>query len=197
MNDRPLKLAQTIAPRLDGDWRFNRLASDNHPWGGRLILTDDTTPGRTLHLQPIHPNGKPRLKIFGTLPCTGRFSGQTESITVSVTRTPHAIAADINRRLLPSYLTQWDIKQGELDAYNAETAEHLQKIELLRPVCSRLRAKYGGPIHAQTTDFHFDGGSFTMHRSWSRFVLELDTDFETAVQVLHFVKSLKKAAPDG
>jgi len=191
MTDRALKLAQTVAPRLDGAWRFNRLASENHNWN-YFVLTDDATPGRQIEIAPYTKYGDQRLEIFGRLDRLGAHSQRSQTITVSQNRSPHSIAADINRRLLPGYLDDWIEREAYIEKSGRESTEHGQKIDLLRRVAPELRASDWREIDNNTTEFRFQYGSVQMWRSYHKTTVTLDLSFAETLQVLHFVNEMKE-----
>ncbi len=48
-------IAQGVAPLLEGQWRYNRLAAESEKthWQDRATLNDDTKPGRRIVFSSI------------------------------------------------------------------------------------------------------------------------------------------------
>ena len=117
-------LAQAIAPHISGAWRFHRIKSTDRSsdWRSIAIISDDTQPGRHLHISPCWRQAG-RLQICGTMP--GSTSIFQKSITVARTRSGRAIGGDINRRLLPEYLQAW-VQRSEDNAQRVREAESHQ-----------------------------------------------------------------------
>lgn len=194
MSSRAEQLIVAVAPLIDGAWRYNIRASEYERYWTRYTLTDDTNTGRQIWFKDISKNGDSRLSVTGKLPSNfGRWES-CHSITVSQSRSPIAIARDINRRFLAEYLEKWHNRQKGVDAFNAETETHFQRIELVRRITTDFRGQYGHRIESTTTNFNFAGGSVVLHRgnNWNA-DLKLDLSFEETIQVLHFVKQIKGA----
>ena len=97
-------IAAGVAPLLEGQWRYNRLVEESEKTHHRhrATLNDDTLPRRQILFSSIW-NRPERIEISGRLPAR---TGKTR-ITVGQGRNIPAIAADIERRFLPGYLTEW------------------------------------------------------------------------------------------
>lgn len=192
MSSRTEQLAVAVAPLLTGAWRFNCKASESDGWADRLTISDDSEPGRVILFAPFSKSGEKRIEIYGRLPKYVYGSFSTDHMTVSESRSPLAIAHDINRRLIPDYLKKWDEQKAAINRHQREAAEHLQKIELVRRAVVKLRGEYGREITSNESNFTFKGGSLRMHPGGGiEPELKLQLDYSDVLQVLHFVKKMK------
>lgn len=118
-NIEALAKVQQVALYLGQPWKFNHLYDSN--WAFQIIDGE----GRGLHLRP-QTGGK--LSISGTFSAkkTGRTHGKHKSIGVSISRDAKAIAADIERRLLPHYLQAFDdaVALHQKDMQREEAQNH-------------------------------------------------------------------------
>ncbi len=178
-------IAQGAAPFLDGQWRYNRLAAESTQthWGNRATLFDATRPARQIVFCAIW-NRPERIEIYGSLP--ERYS--KTRITVGQGRDTPAIAADIGRRFLPGYLTEWD--EAEADKHRrAETmALYSHQVDLIRTIAPDFRQAYTQALTG-CDEFYFKGGKVRLSSSGYDAHLELSLPFDELVRVLMFLKS--------
>jgi len=164
------KLAEIVAPFLAG-WRLNHCVS---PEDRGAVFSNDGTRARFCMRKEWRDES--RLRI------TGNHS--RHSITVSSTRAPSAIAADIIRRFLPIYLA--DV--NEHDAYERERASKAvalqHKVAIFENVLGPLRAG-----HSRSDENYFDGGTLRFDYD-DAITIGFKLSFDNAVKVAYFVKSL-------
>ncbi len=115
-------LIEQIALYLGRPWKFNALEQDSC-WQRHII----DGQGRGLIISKEY--NQPKFKISGRFDkrITDPHHSEFCSIGVSINRQPKAIAADIERRLLPQYLKAFDTARSRY-------FENQQKAELLNAV---------------------------------------------------------------
>ena len=178
-------IARDVAPLLEGQWRYNRLAAESAktPWGNRATLNDDTKPGRQIVFSSIW-NRPERIEIYGTLP--ERYS--KTRITVGQGRDTPAIAADIERRFLPGYLNEWD----EAEACKRQRAKtmvlYMHQVDMIRTIAPDFRQAYTQELTG-CDEFYFKGGKLRLSSSGYDAHLELSLSFDELVRVLILLKS--------
>ena len=119
-----------VAPLLNGQWRDNQLAAQcsEHRSGNRAVLSDDTQPGRQIVLRPAWQTPR-RIELYGLLPSD---YPRKIRITVAQMRLVPAIAGDINRRLLPGFLSEWTEAKARRQQREAEIELYRHQVDLLR-----------------------------------------------------------------
>ena len=178
-------IAQGVAPLLDGQWRYNRLAAENEKthWQNRATLNDDTRTGRQIVFCSIW-NRPERINIYGSLP--ERYS--KTRITVGQGRDTPAIAADIERRFLPGYLTEWDEAEADKRRRAETMALYSHQVDLIRRIAPDFRQAYTQQLTG-CDEFYFKGGKVRLSSSGYDAHLELSLPFDKLVRVLIFLKS--------
>ena len=173
------ELTTEIAPLLKGKWRYNQLAEENERgYIRRALINDDTQPGRQVVLRPYAPQAG-RIQIYGLVP---NRSSQTK-ITVSEKRTARAIAGDINRRLLPGYLSEWEAAQQFHQKREAELDIYRHQVNLLRFVPGMDRQR-GSNTLTGADEFWFEGGSMCLYSGGHKAHVRLSLSFDDLVRVM-------------
>ena len=124
--DAALELAHGIAHQLGPDWAADWLRDvDGTPYGHGITITG---PDAGLFVRRItYGAGAGRLEVSANPPAgTPHPRGTRPEITVSSTRTPQALAKDIERRILPDARAYWEAAklehQAKTDAENGQRA---------------------------------------------------------------------------
>ena len=178
-------LIEQIALYLGRPWKFNTLEQESC-WQRQII----DGQGRGLIISKEY--NQPKFKI------SGRFDRQVTdpnqrdfcSIGVSINRQPKAIAADIQRRLLPRYLTAFDIARNRF-------LENQRKAELLDAIAqSFLKISKGSIISHQSCDtqknIRFDHGMVTLYGHSEEISMDLKRlNIEQAIQIAALLKAYK------
>ena len=177
-------LAQQIAAHLagwtaeahDGVW----LAYLAHADGPKLALRQD----------------KGRVKVMGTWPVGTNGAhfypyNTSADISCALDRGPHAIAKEIQRRLLPAYLPLWqeqDRKRQEAEQSDGEAQALVRRLEDVFGLDHRDHDRRG---RNDAMHVYFERATFTVYRYGSCKV-ELSTDDAGAVlRLAERVKTLK------
>jgi hypothetical protein len=129
------RTAGEVARHL-GDMRGERwtVAEGWHDWQRRLH-----GPYGELLFIGINPRTEDRVHVTGELPKCDTPPEERHSISVAATRTPAAIAAEIDRRLLPNYLADLNWVRE----HNAKSERwHVARSETLAHVASLFGAVY-------------------------------------------------------
>jgi hypothetical protein len=176
--DRLFALAEEVAPLLTGQWRYNRLAEKRSDvrHANEAVLNDDTHPGRQLVFKPCWEMPG-RIQIRGSLP----ESLSREKITVSGERSARAIAADINRRLLPVFLKEWQEVETHRRQREAELELYRHQVELLTKFVPEFSLRYNRSLTG-ADEFHFTDGSVQLSSSYKA-TLRLSLSFPDLVRV--------------
>lgn len=172
-------LAEEVAPLLTGQWRYNRLAEkrSNIRHANEAVLNDDTQPGRQLVLRPSWETPG-RIRVAGVLP-----QGLSKTrITVSEQRTSPAIAGDINRRLLPAFLAEWQAAITRRQAREAELELYGYQVELLRQFVPEFHQLYRRDLTG-ADEFYFQDGALRLYSGYNATV-RLSLPFTDLVRVL-------------
>jgi hypothetical protein len=172
-------LAEEVAPLLTGQWRYNRLAEKHSEIRhvNEAVVNDDTQPGRQLVFRSCWETPG-RLQIRGNLP--QRLSRVT--ITVAEQRTARAIAADINRRLLPGFLQEWQHAATQRHQQDAELELYGHQVELLRKFVPEFHQLYTRTLTG-ADEFYFRDGSVRLYASTNA-SLRLSLPFPDLVRAL-------------
>ena len=191
-----IELATAAAPYLDGQWRFNRLQTNERSsgWLKMAVITDTAQVGRSLELrEDMMQSG--RVAISGDLlKLTGRLYRSEQKITVSPTRTGRAIAGDINRRLLPVYLNEWKERVALNERQSQSNDEFLQKLHLIQSFLPTLSAENGRNL-VNSDRFCFRcadnvNGQITMYKAHPRIRIEVSLEFDKLLKLAAAIKEL-------
>ena len=185
--------ARTIAALLPGRWRYAPIRSTiERDWFKHrtnpksldrleLVIQCDDNQGRALELRTCWED-ESRFKIAGFL------GDQTTraSITVAQSRSAKAIAADIERRLLPDYekaFTDWQ-EHERRRAVDLETFEIKERL-LMQTFPHITKRTWGSPerqyfLHRGTVETY----PFVDHE-WQ---LKIQLDFETMMKVIALIQ---------
>lgn len=194
------EIAREAAPRIDGAWRFNRIRSQAiQAWSPTAVITDDTESGREIRIRRSWRN-QHRLALWGVLASLGAHPYSSKQITVNPQRGGWAIAGDINRRLLPSYLDDWEQRKGDLAKAQAKREEFLHKLHLIRTFCPDLRAVNGDD--ARSDRFYWRGpaqatGSLRLYPGYDRVGIEISLRFADALRVLALLNNDGRESGEG
>lgn len=149
-------LIEQIALYLGRPWKFNALEQESC-WQRQII----DGQGRGLIISKEY--NQPKFKISGRFDkrITDPHQSDFCSIGVSINREPKAIAADIKRRLLPSYLPAFDKARTRF-------LENEQQAELLNAMAHLfIKASGGRKISHQWSDaekaVYFEYGTATIY----------------------------------
>src|SRR5712691_11937503 len=177
--DRLFALTEAVAPLLTGQWRYNRLAETRSDirHANEAVLNDDTQPGRQLVFRPCW-NISGRIQIRGSLP----ESMSREKITISEQRPARAVAGDINRRLLPGFLKEWQEVETRRRQREAELELYRHQVELLAKFVPEFHQLYNRSLTG-ADEFHFKDGSVYLYSSYKA-TLRLSLPFADLVRVL-------------
>lgn len=180
--ERLFTLAQSVAPLLTGEWRYNRLAEERRDYahGNRAVISDDTKPGRRIVLRPCWRVAH-RIEVYGELPSDR--SSQTK-ITVSPKRSARAVASDINRRLLPDFLKEWEQAEAYHEKRTAELERYRHQVDLLKRFVPDFRLLHGGQDLRGDDEFSVPHGTLRMYAGDYQATLKLSLPFEDLVKVL-------------
>lgn len=195
MSCRAEQLAVAVAPLLPGVWRYNAKKSTTERYYKEFVLTDDNNRGHSVVLHPVTKGRQNRIEIYAVLNQFGCMSRRHGSATVAEERTPQAIAGEIKRRVLPGYGDAVAERDALISQSNSISESHRQRVQLVKSCVTNIRGYYNSGIRDDDTQFRFDGGSLRMYRDMQpreKATLELELTFDQLIQVLHFVKELKK-----
>ena len=181
-------LIEQIALYLWRPWKFNALEQDSC-WQRQII----DGHGRGLIISKEY--NAPKFKISGRFDkrLTDPHQSNFCSIGVSINRQPKAIAADIERRLLPSYLKAFDVARKRF-------LENQQKAGLLDAIAqSFLKISKGSIISHQSCDtqknIRFDHGTATLYGHSEEISMDLRRlNIEQAIQIAALLQT-DKAKP--
>lgn len=188
-------LAPQLAAALGEEWRVvvpTDLAEGKPFRHWRRIVHND---GRALSMMAQYPNAnKGRIEIYGELPSidsAGRnhisdMRLDRVSITVSVGRTPQAIAGEVNRRLLPDYATAYAKASEYIAGVNRHLAEQASAATTLARLMGVKAPSQDGRMWlpddlASYGHMRVDGSSVRMEATFS---LEQATAVIRALQAL-------------
>ena len=189
------EIAQSVAPRLSGSWKYNALLTEEHScgWLKLAVVTDNSQPGRAIQFRE-DMNQRSRVAISGSLPkISGSHVRSSTRITVNPARSGKAIAGDINRRLLPDYLEAWNLRMAEIGNQTEQDEVFLQKIHLLQSFLPDLSPQGRNAVSAQDFRFRLADeiyGKITMGRYYENYRVELTLDFERLVKLAAVIKEL-------
>jgi hypothetical protein len=177
-------LAQQIAAHLAG-WTPEPCEG---PWLAYLVHAD----GPKLALR--HDKG--RVKVFGTWPVgtNGQHFypyNQSADISCAISRAPHAIAREIERRLLPAYLPLWqeqDRKRQEAEQSDREAQALGGRLEDILGLDRRDHDRRG---RNDAMHVYFNRATFTVYRHGSCKVDFSTDDADTVLRLAELVKTLK------
>lgn len=137
------KLLAAIAAKLGDGWTAEPEKPEGKYYNGRGHLKNKD--GQKLHVRADEWQNHGRLSVSMSL---NRAPGQSmpefhtpKAITVSYSRTPAAIAADIKRRILPDLVKLWQKNEA---AIKRVIADEQQKAARLNLFCSRYAGRKGG-----------------------------------------------------
>jgi hypothetical protein len=189
------ELAAAIAPHLPG-WTFEP-AYDHIAY---LVRAD----GARIGVMVGSWSAKGRVSIAGMWPKfadgpTYWSSRERAEITCAATRTPEAIAREIQRRLIPGYDHEYAIARAYVDRHNANVHD-------AKAVAARIAAVVGGHPSTDATrrgdGVHIHGGPDAVYRlrvdpergtHGVSVSCELhDLDPETAAEVLAVIKTAEE-----
>lgn len=171
------QLITEVASHLDG-WHYDEDFSPH-----QHTLTHPDYPNARLYLH-ITQNGA-RLSIDGDYARAYLYTRtDTPTITVSITRTPAQIAADIQRRFLPAYLRIWQ----QCEDNRREMEEIFKRVNgqlaALAYFLKTANAKWT-PMELNTTGMvYFQGGR--IRANFHDFEARLDAlTYEQLLQIVH------------
>jgi hypothetical protein len=131
------ELAQQVANLLDGSWQAEFI--EDCDWSFRLKRKDGFSLSVSYDKYKNKLNFKPRWeKLYNFLPYElreGKWNGSSwqvskwDEINVSATRQPIAIAKDIERRLLPVVLLEWEKAMDKQQASNNQRQRYLSLMQ--------------------------------------------------------------------
>ena len=145
-----LNLAEQIAYYLPNGWRVDRRPTGKDPLHDRVRLINEHHLSLRLYEKSYQSQGK--VTLYGECPDFGlnwreyqqaSLPRTSPSINVSPTRPPRAIAADIERRLLPAYRKM--VREAEETAckYKNNIALASQIEHAIRQILPSLQAANG------------------------------------------------------
>lgn len=180
--DRLFAVAQGVAPLLTGQWRYNQRAAVQSAvrQGNRAVLNDDTQPGRHIVLRPAWQRPG-RIEVFGMLPTD--YPSQTR-ITVAETRPIAALAGEINRRLLPRFLTEWTAAEERRQQQAAAMDLYRHQVELLQTFVPAFGPSPNRDRLTGADTFSFRDGRVQLFSSGVKASLRLSLAFDDVVRVL-------------
>lgn len=173
----PRAKVEEIALYLGAPWKFNRLGA---PSDWRFEIIDGAGRGLFFRLD------KDKFRISGAFPRnrTSLYHTQIPRIGVSHSRPAKAIAADIQRRLIPAYLKSY---AAAAEKYQAEQEQERQ-LDIIAEMIRK--ASNGRCINERNSDrrIYFDKGEA---RFWNDQKIHLtlrDLSVEQAVKILAGLK---------
>jgi hypothetical protein len=177
--ERLFALAEEVPPLLTGQWRSNRLAEQRSDirHANQAVVNDDTQPGRQLVFRPCW-DIPGRVQIRGSL----RESLSRVKITVSEQRPARAVAGEINRRLLPGFLQEWQEAETRCRQREAELELYRHQVELLRRFVPEFSLRYNRELSG-ADEFTFRDGSVQLYSNYKA-SLRLSLPFADLVRVL-------------
>ncbi len=181
-------IIEQIALYLGAPWKVNHLQQQSY-WQREII--DGT--GRGLLISQQYNSRK--FSICGMFDHrqTETVHGDHKSIGVSITRPPKDIAADIIRRLLPSYLYTFETAKVRFDQQRLEQEQLDHKAQALVTVTGGRVSHHSCDSRIRT--IYFTGGQAEIYHHSDEVKLTLTSlSMELAVQIAAMVRA-DKAPP--
>jgi hypothetical protein len=184
-----IDLLEQVAESLSGEWDLKPYPVDWN-WGGELSAAGS---GAILNVAPASYRDASRIVVRGDLPSDSKkqkphvlsHDQQMPSITVSTVKTPHQIAQDVERRLMPRYLPLLEKASSMVSSYNTH---YTRTQSTVQEIARLLRVKVG-PDDERVSFYHSPLPLFSENLGEAKVsgddvTLELRLDRESALRVL-------------